>query len=287
MRLLIVGRLVRFDEFAAKKEQEARTASIAPLATVADHGDRTGLRAIGNEWTARAFDGSFYVSTPRSGLPSTSLVFVQSRDGNTGAANPETLGGGLTDKHVIYEGLSRVAADAVLAASGTVRSARIVFSVWHPEIVALRASLGLPRHPIQIVATRRGMSMEDTLLFNVPELRVMLLTPASVVDGMQQPLEARPWVKALPMREGTDLREPFRELRRLGISTISCIGGRTLAAQLIDSGLVDDVYLTVSPKEGGEPNTPLYPKPLGGEIVVKKRGTGSDEGVTFTHLKLK
>lgn len=277
---------MRFGDFAARKEQQARTAHIAPLATEIDVGSRLGLDAVGNAWTRRLFDGPFYVSSPRSALPTTSLVFVQSRDGNTGAANPEALGGGQVDKHLIYEGLSRVAADAVLAGSGTVRDGRIVFSVWHPDLVALRASLGLPRHPVQIVTTLRGLPIEDGLLFNVPELQVVLLTVPAVVEDMKRPLAARPWVNALPMRSPADLPEAFRELRRLGMSTISCIGGRTLAAQLIDAGLVDDLYLTVAPTDGGEANTPLYTKPLEGDIVVKKRGTGPDEGVTFTHVKL-
>jgi hypothetical protein len=43
------------------------------------------------------------------------------------------------------------------------------------------------------------------------------------------------------------------------------------------------MYLTTSPKEGGEPNTPMYPKPLRGELVVRKRGTGPDAGVEFEH----
>jgi len=50
-----------------------------------------------------------------------SLVFVQAADGNTVASDPALLGGGQTDKHIVYEGLSRVAADAVLAGARTVR----------------------------------------------------------------------------------------------------------------------------------------------------------------------
>jgi hypothetical protein len=30
------------------------------------------------------------------------------------------------------------------------------FSVWHPELVALRESLGLSRHPAQVVVSKRG-----------------------------------------------------------------------------------------------------------------------------------
>jgi hypothetical protein len=60
----------------------------------------------------------------------------------------------------------------------------------------------------------------------------------------------------------------------------------TIARQLIDAELVQDLYLTTSPKDGGEPNTPLYPKPLKGRTIVRKEGTGADAGVVFEHLRL-
>jgi riboflavin biosynthesis pyrimidine reductase len=85
-----------------------------------------------------------------------SVVFVQSVDGNTEVDDPSALGGGETDKHVIYEGLSRVSADAVMAGANSVRHGTVVFSVWHPELVALRRTFGKPRHPVQIVVTSSG-----------------------------------------------------------------------------------------------------------------------------------
>ena len=124
-------------------------------------------------------------------------MFVQSLDGNTGAKNPATLGGGETDKHLIYEGLSRVAANAVLSGAETIRDGDIVLSVWHPELVSLRASLGLPRHPIQIVATLRGLPLEAGLMFNVPEVRVILLTEQACKDRMFEQLRQRPWITAV------------------------------------------------------------------------------------------
>ena len=89
------------------------------------------------------------------------------------------------------------------------------------------------------------------------------------------------------MRSAEGLPDAFRELRRLGVSTISCIGGRTLARQLIDDGLVQDLYLTTSAKAGGEPNTPIYPGVLPTRrVVVEKHGTGADLGVIFHALAL-
>ena len=83
-----------------------------------------------------------------------------------------------------------------------------------------------------------------------------------------------------------DLHGAFERFRALGIQRISCVGGRTIARQLIDAGLVQDLYLTTSPKAGGEPNTPLYPEPLQTRKIVRKHGTGADAGVVFEHLTL-
>ena len=84
------------------------------------------------------------------------------------------FGAGATDKHLIYEGLSRVAADAVLVGARTVHP-EAFFSVWHPELIALRESLGFPRHPAQVVVSKRGHVDLASLLFNVPDVPVFLI----------------------------------------------------------------------------------------------------------------
>jgi len=273
-----------FDEYVARKEAEAARALLSPFVTEVDL-PPANVTPVGNAWTRQMFDGPFYVSAAPSELPSTSLVFVRSRDGNTVAADPSSLGGGEADKHLIYEGLSRVAADAVMAGAGTVRGGRTVLSIWHPELVALRASLRLPRHPVQIVATLRGLDFRGRL-FDSPQLRVVIITVGTCTELTITPVADRPWMTILAVPTAGDLPYAFRQLRDMGIARISCIGGRTIARQLIDAGLIHDLYLTTSAKDGGEPGTPLYPRPLEGELVVKKRGTGTDEGVTFEHLRL-
>src|SRR6266511_2125473 len=268
----------RFAAFVARKEKEAADAQLSPFTTETDSHDER-FEPIGNDWSRRQFDGPFYISPSAApNLPSTSLVFVQSRDGNTGAKNPSALGGGETDKHVIYEGLSRVAADAVLSGAETIRGGKLIFSTWRPQLVELRATLGLARHPIQIIATLRGMHFDDALIFNVPELRIVLLTVPRCSAAMHHALVQRPWITAVVMKDATDLAGAFGRLRELGMNRMSCIGGRTLARQLIDAGLIQDVYLTTSPKTGGEPDTPLYPGPLDARLVVRKHGTGPDAG---------
>lgn len=274
----------RFDAFAAAKTSQATTANLPPYVTELDE-PAAGLRTIGSPWTRTLFDGEFRVSPPRDLIrPACSLVFVQSADGNTEARDPGTLGGGNTDKHLIYEGLSRVAADAVLAGAETARRGNIIFSVWHPELVALRSALGLPRHPTQIIATLRGVTIEDSLLFNVPDVPVILLTVPAGANVMQQAASVRPWITVVVMPQPDDLPYAFERLRASGIATVSCIGGRRLAAQLLDADLVDDVYLTTAPAPGGTKDTPLALGRWRGRVMTRKYGTGPETGVVFEHL---
>jgi riboflavin biosynthesis pyrimidine reductase len=274
----------QFDTFAAAKTRQAVNATLPPYVTESEAPD-SAVRTIGNAWTRARFDGNFYVSPARSPLrPACSLVFVQSEDGNTEALDPGALGGGDTDKHLIYEGLSRVAADAVLAGAETARGGNTIFSVWRPELVHLRSALGLPRHPAQIVATLRGMKIESSLLFNVPDVPVFVLTVPAAASEMHEAASARSWITLVVMQRADELPQAFERLRASGIATISCIGGRNLAGQLLAANLGDDVYLTTAPRAGGVPGTPISPRPWRGRVIARKHGTGPERGVLFEHV---
>lgn len=276
-----------FASFVERKTRAAIEVETPPYVTefAAPEGQMVG---IGNAWSASRFDGPFFVTTPidRRG-PSCSLVFVQSADGNTVAGDPTSLGGGQTDKHVVYEGLSRVAADAVLAGADTARGGRTIFSVWHPALVELRRSLRLPRHPVQIVATLKGVDMDRGLLFNVPDIPAIVLTVSAGAAVMEKSVAERSWIRMLTMQQPGHLAQAFRTLGELDIGRLSCVGGRTLAAQLLDLDLIDDVYLTTSPRPGGEPGTPMYPRQFDAPVIVRKRGTGEESGVLFEHFHLR
>lgn len=280
--------MTAFADFAARKAREAETARIQPLRTVEDRSDGRGFEAVGNDWSRALYDGPFWLHPAPSGaVPAISLVFVQSCDGNTAAENPADLGGGETDKHLIYEGLSRVAAHAVLAGATTADAPDVFFSVWHPELVALRASLGLPRHPAQVVVTGRAcIDVRTALVFNVPEVPTYVVGSRYACETLAEGLRSRPWVTVVPI-QGDDLRRPLARLRsEHGIMRISAVGGRTTATALVDAGLVQDVYLTTSDRTGGKPGTPFYAgrKPPALRLVVRKRGTDRAAPIVFEHL---
>jgi hypothetical protein len=197
----------RFERFAERKTQEAESAAIYPLLTEGDGLPARALATIGNDWTTHYYDGGFHLFDPPAAMPSLDLVFVQSSDGNTAAANPATLGGGPTDLHLIYEGLSRVATDAVLAGAASVAGRDVCFSVWHPALVALRRALSLPRHPAQIVVSAHGrVDLEGGVLFNVPGVPVFVLAGAQCRARWAAGFASRPWITLLPLESEASAR---------------------------------------------------------------------------------
>jgi riboflavin biosynthesis pyrimidine reductase len=281
----------RFDAFVARKQTAAAAARLPGYLTVEARGDGTGLEAVGSAWTRALFDGPFFESPANdAALPAINTVFVQSADRNTGARNPAELGGGETDTHLIYEGLSRVRADAVMTGATTIQRSQMIFGVWHPELLRLRESLGLPRYPAQVVATLNArLGIESELLFNVPDVPVFILTTPPGAGALRPRVEKRPWITIIAAPERARIVDSLKTLRAYhGIRRISCIGGRTLATDLLDAGVVQDIYLTTSPRRGGEPGTPFYTgaRPLATTCVVKKAGRDEEAGVVFEHRRV-
>lgn len=276
-----------FEHFSERRTREAEGAHIARLSTVFDRSEHEPVRGVGNAWSRLHYGGDFSLfQPPKETATALSLVFVQSNDGNTGG-DPSALGGGATDQHLIYEGLSRVAADAVLAGGRSVQS-NVLFSVWHPELVALRESFGLPRHPAQVVISKEGRFNFDALLFNVPEVPVFVIAAAEPMTGHASLLRARPWIRHVPL-ETDDLRLAIDRLREQhGIRRVSAIGGRFTATHLVDADLCQDLYLTTTPQEGGQPNTPWYSgasPPT--RVITKKEWSDGDSRIIFEHVLIR
>ena len=257
------------------------------LVTIEDRSADWPLIPIGNDWSRTFYDGPFHLFAAPADRPAVSLVFVQSRDGNTGAHNPADLGGGATDKHLLYEGLSRVAADAVLAGASSV-GRNVFFTISQPELVALRLELGFPRHPTQMVMSRDGHIDLSSRLFSAPDVPVIVLAGPECERKIAPQIHDRSWITIVPI--GDSLGDAFTRLRRdHHIGRISAVGGRVAATSLVDAGMVQDLYLTTSAIDAGEPNTPWYVGQRGPrlETIIKKREVTVKSPLLFEHLALR
>jgi len=279
-----------FQAFCRRKEEAALAAPLAGFTTIAEEAGGADLLSFGNAWTRRLFDGDFHRSAgPASPeLPAVSLIVTQADHPVTPmtmAAAPAAAFGA-TVPHLLHEGLTRVDADAVLGGMGHATSAGQICSVWHPELVKLRAERGLPRHPVQVLVTSSGqVAFDHCLLFQEPSLRIIVVTRDSLVAGMRARLRAYPWVSVVGAGEPLDLRLALKQLRELGIAVISAVGGRRVASTLLDAGLVTDLYITM--REPGSTASALAfheGPPLVRRRLLAKAGRGAEGRVRFEHL---
>jgi 5-amino-6-(5-phosphoribosylamino)uracil reductase len=156
--------------------------------------------------------------------------------------------GNQADKE-LFHGL-RTAVDAVMAGAGTVRAEHYRRLVRDERRREIRRERGLVEEPLAcIVSGRLALNSEIPLLAD-PEARVAILTTseASLPEECHANID---YVRTT--RNGVlDLPGAMCELReRLGVRTLLCEGGPHLNSQLLAQGLVDELFLSLSPKLAG------------------------------------
>jgi riboflavin biosynthesis pyrimidine reductase len=286
----------RLEETLKKKEKKAvlELAAAGGYSTVEDRSTGFDLVRFQSPWIDRVFGGAFYRSRePReSDLPVVTLVFVQDRKGNvlTASGHPSELKGGPTDLHGIYEGLSRLDADAVAAGSKTVDAQGRIFSLWHPEWVALRRSLGKGLPPAQVIVAPQGqIDLDASWMFHLPDVPVFVITSSDGLKKWGDKARERPWIVTLDAGSPPDWRKALRVLKARGIEVLSLVGGPITATGAADQGVVTDLYLTTSAVTTGLSGTPWYrgemPPPM--DLVVRKAGQENEAGIVFEHFVFK
>ena len=276
-----------FAEYCRRKEKAALSTPLSGYTTTVEEADGVDLLAIGSGWSRGLFDGDFYRSAGARApeLPAVTLVHDWPPDDPREEGGPGPLGDATT-LHLIHEGLARVDADGVLGGLGVAREPDFVASVWHPELVTLRLSRGLPRHPTQIVVSESGrLPFDHCLLFNEPSLRVVIVTARRSTEALQETLRHRPWIRVLDAGQPFSLRTALATLRSEGLAVISALGGRRVASRLLSEGLVTDLYLTGSDEDGARPSRDIHDgPPVLHRRVLAKEGRRGMSHARFEHL---
>jgi riboflavin biosynthesis pyrimidine reductase len=137
-----------------------------------------------------------------------------------------------------------------------------------------------------MVMSKDGNFDLEARVFTTPDVPVFLLAGDQCIKKVAGEIARRPWITLVAIND--DLPATFARLRNdYGIGRISAIGGRAAATSLVDAGLVQDIYLTTSPIDGGEPNSPWY---VGKRMpnlrtIVRKREI-AESPILFEHLAL-
>jgi riboflavin biosynthesis pyrimidine reductase len=152
-------------------------------------------------------------------------------------------------------GLLRACADAVVIGAGTLRATP--GHLWTPahvypdlatEFISLRSALGRATEPQLVVITSRG-DIEPSHPALVRGALVITTDDGAKVIGRTLPSTC----EVIAMGKGThvDLREAIAALRARELEVLLTEGGPHLMGQLIDSGLMEEVFLTISPVVAG------------------------------------
>jgi len=144
----------------------------------------------------------------------------------------------------------RVIADAVLIGTGTLRAEGYARLLGGPDRRARRVAAGLSEDPLAVVLTRRGDVPWDAGLFQAAEQEVVVYCGERLA-----PPDVPAQVEVVRLDDPT-LTAALADLRRRDVGLLLSEGGPTLLGGLFAGGLVDELYLTVSPQITGNDGEP-------------------------------
>ena len=157
-------------------------------------------------------------------------------DGRTARISSET-------DRALFHSL-RTQVDAVMVGTGTIAIERYGPLARRPEVRRHRAALGLPEAPLCVTMSRSMELPVDAPLFQDPGTHVVVLTNS---DREPPPSRCRLTIERLP-GEDLDLVAAAATLRgRHGVRAMLLEGGPTVLAAMVNAGLVDELFLSISP----------------------------------------
>jgi riboflavin biosynthesis pyrimidine reductase len=140
-----------------------------------------------------------------------------------------------TDRRIL--GVIRQLADVVLVGAGTVRA----------------EGYQLPKRAALAIVTSSGNLGGHRLPEDTPGDRIYVLCPAGGADRVRASLRVRD-ATVLELPDSADGLKPLRileSLRDVGLASVVCEGGPSLAGRLLAAGAVDELCLSQAPFLGG------------------------------------
>lgn len=178
------------------------------------------------------------------------INMVSSLDGKAVVEGKAGSIGSPTDRAIMSN--LRARADAVMIGAGTLRAEKLTLAV-PDDLAQERAISGLKPQPLAVVVTTSGdISLKH--LINAPPENLLVL--ASPVTPCSRLTELSHWAS---VETSPDLKEALRILKeRYAVDVLLVEGGPSLNHALISGCLVDELFLTLSPKLlGGKGQTTL------------------------------
>jgi riboflavin-specific deaminase-like protein len=195
------------------------------------------------------------------------LNMAATADGRVSIGGRSAPVAGSADRELFHE--LRTQADAVMVGAGTARVERYRRITKTPELRAKREREGVMPDPLAVLVSGRLDLPPDLPLLQDPDSRVVIVTAVDEkLDGVQADVD---YLLEPVTRE---LAPSLHRLRtEYGVRSMLCEGGPVLNSSLLREGLVDELFLCVSPRIAGDPAEPAsvegqaLPGPLDLELL--------------------
>ena len=215
--------------------------------------------------------------------PYMALNMVSTADGKAAVEGRTRAISSETDRAIFHN--LRTQADAVMAGAGTVRTEGYGPVVKNDELRAKREREGLDPDALAVIVSGGLHLPVDVPLLQDPDSRVVILT-----HSRDELAGVRAQVSYLRSEGGPfDLRPLMERLRsEHGVRSVLCEGGPTLNASLLPYGLVDELFLTISPTlaGGADALTIVAGAPLPELIGLELMWALEDEGELYLRYRL-
>lgn len=209
-----------------------------------------------------ALDGLTLAERAPAARPYLVLNMVATVDGAATVAGRTAPMSDPADRQLFHELRTRV--DAVMVGAGTVRTERYGRLVRDPDRRAGREQRGLAADPLAIVVSRSLALAPDLPLLADPHSRVIVVTESDgTLDGCAADVR---------YLRTDDLGDALGRLRaEHDVRSVLCEGGPVLNASLLPAGLVDELFLCISPQLAGTTGslTIVDAAPLDGPVPVE------------------
>jgi riboflavin biosynthesis pyrimidine reductase len=206
------------------------------------------------------------------------MNFVESADGRATREGSSRELGSDADLGMLLA--LRTVADAVLVGTGTIR-VEGYGRLCGEERRARRAAAGQAPDPPLVIFSRRFDVPWDASLFEAAEQPILIYTavPGEVPD-VAAPVE-------VVLLEPYSSAAALADLRARGVRALLSEGGPTLFRGLIGDGVVDELFLTLSPElVGGEERRLIPGPPLDPVIELSLQWALQAEGELFLRYRL-
>jgi riboflavin biosynthesis pyrimidine reductase len=206
------------------------------------------------------------------------MNFVESADGRATREGSSRELGSDADLGMLLA--LRTVADAVLVGTGTIR-VEGYGRLCGEERRARRVAAGQVADPSLVILTRRFDVPWDAPLFEADEQPILIYTAVpGEVPAVAAPVE-------VVLLEPYSSAAALADLRARGVRALLSEGGPTLFRGLMDDGLVDELFLTLSPElVGGDERRVIPGPPLDPVIELSLQWVLQSEGELFLRYRL-